>query len=184
MRNLNDNIRRPYFSGRLACLTTSFVKVLTIVYYKNFYSVFHIILGQLNQVFWKGLREVSYFNLLIREILDMVSCSGPCTVKYFVPSRMDISQLSELVQCCMLAVNALCPYQGGFPHSKLCPVSHVLLQYISDLCFWFQIYVSNHLKAWIYSLILLFLRLDWKDLAVFQLYSTSSSSLTILMPHF
>lgn len=35
----------------------------------------------------------------------------------------------------MLIVNALFPNQVSFPYSKLCPLSHTLLKYISDLCF-------------------------------------------------
>lgn len=64
----------------VTCLMASFVKILTIVYYNNFYSIFHMIIVQLNQVFWKGLPEVIYFNLLIREILGRANLSGPCTV--------------------------------------------------------------------------------------------------------
>lgn len=132
----------------VACLTSSFVKILTIVYYKNLYSVFYINLEPLDQVFWKGLPNVIYFNLLIREILGRANCSGPCRVKYFVSPRMGISQLSEqLAQCLiMFIVIALFPYQFSFLYSKLRPLS-LLLQYISHLCFLFQTYVFHHLKA-------------------------------------
>lgn len=147
--------------AEVACLTSTFVKILTIVYYKNLYDVFFFNPRTTDSSIRKGLPEVISFNLLIREILSRANCSGPCTLKYFVSPRMDISQLPEqLVQHpIMLIVNALFPYQVSFPHSKLCPLS-LLLQYNPDLCVLFQTYVHHHLKALTYSLTLLFLRLD------------------------
>lgn len=157
----------------VACLTTSFVKILTTVYCKNLYSVFYTVLGPLNQVFWKGLSELICFSLLIREILGRANWSGPLQCNILSP-RTDISQLSEqLVQCfIMLIVNSFFPYQVSFPYSRLCPLSHIILQYVSGFCF---LFVFRHVKALIYSLTLLFLRLDWTDLVVFWLYATGSA---------
>lgn len=163
----------------VACLTTSFIKILTIAL-QEFVQCFLNNPRTIESSILEGTSRGRLPQPPEQRTLGRANCSGPCTGKDFVSPRMDISQLSEqLVQCLtMLIVNALFPNQVSFPYSKLCLLSHTLLQYISDLCFLyaFQSFKSTNIFPDPPTF-----KTGLNRPFIFWLYATSSNTLTILM---